>query len=274
MLLQHRSLPLLTMRPPIQYRGQDGITLPAPRQNKLLAALPHEDCQRLLPHLEPVLLPAGSMVFRAGGPERYIYFVTSGVVSRRYVMENGATAEFAVTGNEGAIGIATFLGGEAMPGETLVLSATHAYRMRSDVLQTEFSNFGTLSRVLLRYTMGLIVQIGQTAACNRHHSLEQRLCCLILSCLDRLRANELAMTHELIADVLGVRREGVTEAAGRLQAAGMVHCYRGHLAVLDCRRLEAEACECYRVVKREYDRLPPPENPVGRVARQSLTAAA
>ncbi len=229
----------------------------APRQNHLLAALPTEDYERLLPDLEPVPLPLGWTVHGAGDREKYLYFLTAGIVSRFYVTENGASAEIGVTGSEGVIGVASFLGGESTPSQALVLSGGYACRLRADVVKNEFEHGGALAHLLLRYTQALIAQTGQIAVCNRHHSLEQRLCRWILSSLDRSPSTELTMTQELIADMLGVRREGVTEAAGKLQKTGLIHYSRGHIAVLDRPRLEAQVCECYAVVKREYDRLLP-----------------
>jgi CRP-like cAMP-binding protein len=231
-----------------------------PRENHLLAALPLEDDERLLPDLEPLPLPLGWTVHRAGDRDKYLYFLTAGIVSRFYVMKNGASADFGVTGSEGVIGVASFLGGESTLSQAVVLSAGYAYRLGADLLKTKFKHDGPLPRLLLRYTQALIAQTGQIAACNRHHSLEQQLCRWILSSLDRLPSNELTMTQELIANMLGVRREGVTEAAGKLQKAGLIHYSRGHIAVLDRPRLEAQTCECYVVVKREYDRLLRPEN--------------
>jgi CRP-like cAMP-binding protein len=236
---------------------------PTPRQNHLLAALPLEDYARLLPYLEPVSLPLGWTVHRAGNRERHLYFLTAGIVSRFCVMENGASAHFALTGSEGAIGVASFLGGESMPSHAVVLSAGYAYRLGADLLTSEFEHDGLLSHLLLRYTQALITQMVQTAACNRHHSVEQQLCRWILASLDRVPSNGLAMSQELIANMLGVRRESVTEAAGRLQKTGLIHYSHGHIAVLNRPRLEAQACECYAVVKREYDRLLPPKNTVG-----------
>jgi len=233
-----------------------------PMQNQLLAALPRKDYERLLPDLESVPLPPGWSIHGPGDRENYLYFPTSGIVSRFHVLENGASAEFAVTGSEGVIGVASFLGGESTLGQAVVLSAGYAYRLRADLLKKEFEHGGRLHDVLLRYTLALIVQIGQIAACKRHHSLEQRLCRWILSCLDRLPSNELTMTQELIADMLGVRRESVTGMVGRLQDAGLIECGRRHIAVLDRPRLEARACECHAVVKREYARLLRPENAV------------
>ena len=244
--------------PETQFALKDGRRISAqltPRQNRLLAALPAGDYERLLPHLEPVSLPLGWTVHGAGDREKYLYFLTAGIVSRFCVTESGASKEFSVTGSEGVIGVASFLGGASTPSRAVALSASHAYRLGADLLNSEFEHDGPLPRLLLRYIQALIEQIGQIAACNRHHSLEQRLCRWILSCLDRLPSNELAMTQELLAQVLGVRREGVTEAAGRLQQAGLVQYHRGHIAVLDRPHLEAQACECYAVVKRTYDEL-------------------
>ncbi len=235
----------------------------APTHNHLLAALPLTDYERLIPDLVPVVLPAGWTLHRAGCAEKYLYFVTAGIVSRCYVTQNGASAESALTGSEGVIGIASFLGGGSTPSQAVVLSAGYAYRLRADLLKQEFAHGGPLPHLLLRYTQALITQIAQTAVCNRHHSVEQRLCRWILSSLDRLPSNELAMTQELIANMLGVRRQGVTEAAGRLQQAGLIHYERGQIAVLDRPQLEAQACECYAVVKREYERLLLPENAIG-----------
>jgi CRP-like cAMP-binding protein len=228
-----------------------------PMQNHLLAALPPKDYQRLLPDLEAVPLPLGWTIHGAGGRQKYLYFVTAGIVSKVYVMENGASTEFAITGNEGVIGVASFLGGGSMPSQAMVLSAGHAYRLKADLVNDEIEHDGALPRLLLRYTLALIAQAGQIAVCNRHHSVEQQLCRWILSGLDRLTVNELTITQETIADMLGVRRESVTEAARKLQKAGLIHYRRGHISVLDRPHLEAQACECYGVVKREYARLLP-----------------
>jgi len=228
-----------------------------PWQNYLLAALPLEDYERLLPKLEPVPLPLGWTICGACDQDKYLYFLTTGIVSKLCVMENGASAGFALTGREGVIGIALFLGGESTPGQALVLSAAYAYRLRADLLKNKFEHDCLLPHLLLRYVQALITQTGQIAVCNRHHSLDQQLCRWILSCVDRLPSNELTMTQGLIADMLGVRREGVTEAAGKLQEAGLIHYSRGHITVLDRHQLEAQVCECYAVVKREYDRLLP-----------------
>jgi CRP-like cAMP-binding protein len=227
----------------------------APTQNHLLAALPRRDYERLLPDLEPVSLPLGWTVHEAGDREKYLYFLTAGIVSRFYVTASGASAEFAITGNEGVIGIASFLGGESTPSQAVVLSAGYAYRLGAHALRSEFEHDGALARLLLRYTQALIAQTAQTAACNRRHTVEQQLSRWILSCLDRLPSNDLTITQEVIAAVLGVRRESITEAAGKLQKAGLIHYCRGHIAVLDRSRLEARACECYVAVKHQYERL-------------------
>jgi len=229
----------------------------APGQNQLLAALPAADYERLLPHLEPVPLDLGWAVYEAGGQQGYVYFPTTSIVSLLYVMQDGSSAEIAVVGNEGMVGIALFMGGETTPSRAVVQSAGHGYRLRASVLKSEFAQGGDLQHLLLRYTQALITQMAQTAVCNRHHSVEQQLCRWLLLSIDRLSSNELTMTQELIANMLGVRREGVTEAAGRLQAAGLIHYSRGKISVLDRPKLEARVCECYAVVKREYDRLLP-----------------
>jgi CRP-like cAMP-binding protein len=228
---------------------------PSPRQNHLLAALPASEYERLLPDLEPVPLPQGWVVHGAGARERQLHFITAGLVSRICVMDTGVSTEFAVTGSEGVIGIASFLGGGATTSAAVVLSAGHAFRLEAGVL--EGGRHGFLAQLLLRYTQAMIAQTGQIAACNRHHSVEQQLCRWILSCLDRLPSNRLAMTHDLVARMMGVRRESVSQAAGRLQGQGLIHCRRGRIVVLDRFRLEARACECYAVIKREYDRLLP-----------------
>ena len=245
-----------------------------PRQNQLLAALPLEDYARLLPALQPVPLPVGWTVHNAGDREKYLYFITAGIVSRFYVMEDGASAHFALTGSEGAIGVASFLSGESTPSQAVVLSAGHAYRLGAHLLKNEFEHDGLLPQLLLRYIQALIAQTGQVAVCNRHHSLEQQLCRWILSSLDRLPSNELTMTQDLISDMLGVRRESVTDAAGKLQKAGLIRYSRGHIVVLDRPRLEAQVCECYAVVKREYDRLLRSNTPLAAPARATPVAGA
>jgi len=228
-----------------------------PSQNHLLAALPASDYERLLPELELVPLRLGSAVYESGGHLGYLYFPTDSIVSLLYVMENGASAEIAVTGNDGLVGIALFMGGESTPNRAVVQSAGYAYRLKAAVMKKEFERGGPLQHLLLRYTQALITQMAQTAVCNRHHSVEQQLCRWLLLSLDRLSSNELSMTQELIANMLGVRREGVTEAAGHLQAAGLIHYSRGHITVLDRPKLEKQVCECYAVVKREMERLLP-----------------
>jgi CRP-like cAMP-binding protein len=227
------------------------------KQNRLLAALPEASFQKLLPALEGVRLPLGMVVYESGGTQGYVYFPTNSIVSLLYVLADGASAELAVAGNEGVVGIALFMGGETTPSRAVVQSAGHGYRLRASVLKKEFESGGELQHLLLRYTQALITQMTQTAVCNRHHSVEQQLCRWLLLSLDRLPGNELVMTQELIANMLGVRREGVTEAAGKLQSEGIIHYSRGHITVLDRRQLEARVCECYGVVKKEYDRLLP-----------------
>jgi CRP-like cAMP-binding protein len=229
----------------------------SPQQNDLLAALPAADFERLLPQLELVPLPLGWAVYESGGAQGYVYFPIDSIVSLLYVMEDGSSAEIAVVGKEGVVGIALFMGGESTPSRAVVQSAGYAYRLKASLLKSEFSQGRGLQHLLLRYTQALITQMSQTAVCNRHHSVEKQLCRWLLLSLDRLPSNELTMTQELIANMLGVRREGVTEAAGKLQAAGLIHYSRGKINVLDRPKLEARVCECYAVVKREYDRLLP-----------------
>ena len=228
-----------------------------PKQNRLLAALPAHDYKRLLPHLEVVPLPLGWAVYEAGCRLDYVYFPTTSIVSLLYVMASGASAEIAVTGNDGLVGIAIFMGGETTPSRAVVQSAGYGYRLKADVLKAEFDRGGPLQHLALRYTQALITQMAQTAVCNRHHTVDQQLCRWLLLSLDRLPSNELSMTQELIANMLGVRREGVTEAAGKLQAANVIHYSRGRITVLDRSKLEARVCECYAVVKKEMDRLIP-----------------
>ena len=228
-----------------------------PKENHLLAALPDATLQALQPFLERVALPLGMVVYESGAAQGYVYFPASSIVSLLYVLEDGASAEIAVTGNEGLVGIALFMGGETTPSRAVVQSAGEGYRLRASVLKREFEAGGELQHLLLRYTQALITQMAQTAVCNRHHSVDQQLCRWLLLSLDRLPGNKLVMTQELIANMLGVRREGVTDAAGKLQAEGLIHYSRGRIAVLDRPRLEARVCECYAVVKKEYDRLLP-----------------
>ena len=233
----------------------------SPKQNHLLDALPAADYARLLPHLELIPMPLGWAVYEAGGQMRYLYFPTTSIVSLLYVLENGASAEIAITGNEGLVGISLFMGGETTPSRAVVQSKGNGYRLRASVLKTEFALGGSLQYLSLRYTQALITQMAQTAVCNRHHTLDQQLCRWLLLSLDRLPGNELLMTQELISNMLGVRREGVTAAAGKLQADGLVKYSRGHIVVLDRPKLEKRVCECYAVVKKEFDRLLPYEVP-------------
>jgi CRP-like cAMP-binding protein len=234
-----------------------------PTQNRLLASLPDADYQALAPHLEVMVMPLGLAVYESGGLQGYVYFPTDSIVSLLYVLENGASTEIAVTGNEGVVGISLFMGGETTPSRAVVQSAGQGYRVRAAILKKQFESRGELQQLLLRFTQALITQMTQTAVCNRHHAVDQQLCRWLLLMLDRLPSNQLNMTQELIANMLGVRREGVTEAAGKLQAEGLIEYSRGRIRVLDRRRLESRVCECYAVVKREYDRL------LGRVTGDS-----
>ena len=228
---------------------------PAPQQNHLLAALPAEVQARLLPQLELVPLPLGKVLYESGDAMRHVYFPTDSIVSLLYVMESGASAEISVVGNEGLIGVALFMGGETTPSRAVVQSAGHAYQMLGQRLKDEFNRHGELLLLMLRYTQSLITQMAQTAVCNRHHSIDQQLCRWLLLSLDRLQDNHLVMTQELIANMLGVRREGVTDAAGKLQKLGVIEYSRGKITVLDRPKLEQLSCECYAVVKKETDRL-------------------
>jgi CRP-like cAMP-binding protein len=226
-----------------------------PRDNHILNALPALERAELIPHLKLVPMPLGMVVYESGATMRHIYFPVDSIVSLLYLMEDGATAEIAVVGREGAIGVSLFMGGETTPGRAVVQSAGYAYRLTGKRLKLEFNRHGKMLHVLLRYTQSLITQMAQTAVCNRHHSLDQQLCRWLLLSLDRLSGNELKMTQELIAGMLGVRREGVTEAAGKLQKAGAIRYSRGKITVLDRPQLERLSCECYAVVKKESDRL-------------------
>ena len=228
---------------------------PNPSQNHLLAALPSAEFEPLSTRLELVHLPLGEMLYEPGGQLRHAYFPTTAIVSLHYVMESGASAESTGVGNEGVVGISLFMGGNTTPSAAMVQTAGHAYRLESRWLLQEFNRAGLMQRLLLRYTQALITQMSQTAACNRHHNVEQQLCRWLLLTLDRMPSNELVITQELIANMLGVRREGVTEAAGNLQRAGVISYRRGHIAVLDRAGLEDRVCECYAVVKTELKRL-------------------
>jgi CRP-like cAMP-binding protein len=230
---------------------------PFPRTNQLLAALPDAEWQRWLPELEAVDMPLGKVLYESGTKLSHVYFPTTSIISLLYVMEDGASAEIAVVGHEGIVGISLFMGGESTPSRAVVQSAGEAFRLRANLMMQEFNRAGPVLRLMLRYTQALITQMAQTAVCNRHHSLDQQLCRWLLLSLDRLHTRDLVMTQELIANMLGVRREGVTEAAGNLQTAGLIRYQRGHITVLDRDGLERRTCECYTVVKKEYDRLLP-----------------
>jgi CRP-like cAMP-binding protein len=225
------------------------------RKNHLLADLPSAEWAQWQPLLEPVEMPLGMVLYESGRTMSHVYFPTTAIVSLLYVMESGASAEIAVVGNEGLVGIALFMGGDSTPSRAVVQSAGKGFRLRAQVVKSEFDKAGVVMHLLLRYTQALITQMAQTAVCNRHHSLDQQLCRWLLLSLDRLDGNDLVMTQELIANMLGVRREGVTEAALKLQASGLIRYTRGHITVLDRPGLERRSCECYAVVKKEYDRL-------------------
>lgn len=229
------------------------------KKNHLLAALPESDYLRIAGNLEPAHLTLGDVLYESGSKMRHVYFPTTSIVSLLYMMENGASAEIAVVGNDGIVGISLFMGGETTPSRAVVQSAGEAYVMKAALLKEEFNRFGPSMHLLLRYTMALITQMTQTAVCNRHHSLDQQLCRWLLLSLDRLPSSELTMTQELMANMLGVRREGVTEAAGKLQADGLIQYSRGKITVLDRPGLEARVCECYDVVRQESARLLPQE---------------
>ena len=233
--------------------------IPPPDFNKnyLFAALSGDEWQRVLPQLNAVYMPLGQAIYQPGSTLDHVYFPTTAIVSLTYEMENGASAQIAVVGNEGMVGVSLFMGGQSTPSRAVVTSAGHGFVLSADAIKAEFARSGPVMHLLLRYTQALITQMTQTAACNRHHSLNQQLCRWLLMRLDRLQGDKLVMTHELIANMLGVRREGVTEAAQRLQAAGLIRYARGHISVLNRHGLEQRSCECYAVVKKEYDRLLP-----------------
>lgn len=241
--------------------------LHSPRQNQILAALPDADYARVLPHLELTQLPSGSALHEPGGHLSFAYFLTAGIVSPLCVMENGAAAAVAITGNEGVVGTSLFMGGGTTPNRAVVQSAGHAYRLGANRLREEFERGGDLCQLLLRYTQSLITQMAQTAVCNRYHSIEQQLCRWLLMSLDRVPTNELSLTHELLANILGVRREGITEAAGKLQKAGVIRYGRGHITVINHLELEERVCECYAAVKGESGR------PAVRTRRHSKARA-
>ncbi|HKX52705.1 MAG TPA: Crp/Fnr family transcriptional regulator [Nitrosospira sp.] len=228
---------------------------PQLNQNHLLAALPPAELERLKPHLEQIHMPLGDVLCESGGRLSHVYFPTSAIISLHYILENGSSSEVAGVGNEGMLGISLFMGGENTPTWATVQTAGHGYRLKAPLLLQEFNQSGPLQRVLLRYTQALITQISQTAVCNRHHTIEQQLCRWLLLTLDRLNSQELVMTQELIASMLGVRREGITEAAGKLQQAEIIRYRRGHITVLNRAGLQGHVCECYDVVKKEFERL-------------------
>ena len=257
-----------------------------PNQNHLLAALPADEFERLAPHLEPVGMLLGDVLYESGGLLQHVYFPTTAILSLHYVMENGASSEIAGVGNEGMLGISLLMGGNTTPSRAVVQTGGEGYRLKSQLMVEEFKRAGPMQQLLLRYTQALITQMSQTAACNRHHSLVQQLCRWLLLTLDRMSTNELIMTQELVASMLGVRREGVTEAAGKLQQAGVISYRRGHITVLDRAGLEAQVCECYAVVKKEFARLLPqatrrennlvhtPAAPLGAAPRASSRSGA
>jgi CRP-like cAMP-binding protein len=227
----------------------------SPNQNHLLAALPTAEFERIAPHLEWVAMRLGDVLYESGGRLSHVYFPATAIVSLHYVTESGASAEIAGVGNEGVVGVSLFMGGNTTPSRATVLTAGYGYRLRAGLMMEEFNRAGVMMRLLLRYTQFFIAQVAQTAVCNRHHSVEQQLARWLLSTLDRLPSNELTITQELIAGMLGVRREGITEAAGRLQQGGFIRYRRGHITVLDRRGLDSRVCECYAVVKKERERL-------------------
>jgi CRP-like cAMP-binding protein len=253
-------------------------SLPGPKQNLLLAALSSAELRRLRRNLEQVEMPLGEVVYESGRHLDHVYFPTTSIVSLLYVLENGASAEIAVVGNEGVVGVSLFMGGETTPSRAVVQSAGSAYRLPGQMMKNEFNRGGAMQHLMLRYTQSLITQMAQTAVCNRHHSVDQQLCRWLLLSIDRLPSPEIEMTQELIANMLGVRREGVTEAAGKLQKAGVISYRRGHIKVLDRPSLEGLSCECYEVVRRETERLLPhvpiPGIPAPTRARRTSRALA
>lgn len=232
-------------------------TKPLKDRNYLFHSIPPTEWEKLLPHIEPIDLPLGKVLYEPGSKMSHVYFPSSAIVSLLYALENGSSAEIAVVGNEGVVGIAIFMGGESTSSRAVVQSAGKGYRIKSTIILEEFNRSGPLMHLLLRYTQALITQMSQTAVCNRHHTLDQQFCRWLLLSLDRLTSNELVMTQELIANMLGVRREGVTEAALKVQKAGLIKYTRGHITILDRLGLEKRTCECYNVVRLEYARLLP-----------------
>ena len=243
----------------------------SPRENHLLGAIPETEWARFAPHLTPVDLRLGDVIYESGTDQPHVYFPTDSIVSLLYVMANGASAEIAIVGNEGLVGISLFMGGGTTPSRAVVQSSGHAFRMRAQFIRDEFFLAGPVQQLFLRYTQALLTQMGQTAVCNRHHTVDQQLCRWLLMSLDRLSCDELTMTQELIANMLGVRREGVTAAAGKLQRAGAIQYNRGRIRVLDRPRLEGMACECYDVVRKEFARLLPWDNGTGDSSRDAMT---
>ncbi|MBC7786511.1 MAG: Crp/Fnr family transcriptional regulator [Methylophilaceae bacterium] len=235
-----------------------------PRQNHLLDALLKSEYDRLFSGLELVKMPLGQVLYESGGQLKHVYFPLTSIISLLFVMENGASAEIAVVGNEGILGISLFMGGETTPSRAVVQSAGYGYKLKAQLIKDEFNRAGPVMRLLLRYTQALITQMAQTAVCNRHHTVEQQLCRWLLLSLDRLSSDELVMTQELISNMLGVRREGVTEAAGKLQRAGLINYNRGKINIIDRPGLERRVCECYQVVKNEFDRLLPSFHAIAR----------
>jgi CRP-like cAMP-binding protein len=234
--------------------------IPDPMENRLLASLPCSERERWIPQLEWVPMPLGKVLYESGDKLTHVYFPITSIVSLLYVTKDGASAELAVVGNDGIIGISVFMGGLSTPNRAVVQSAGEGFRLQACPLMADFNRAGPVMHLLLRYTQALITQMAQTAVCNRHHSIDEQLCRWLLLSLDRLPSNELVMTQELISNMLGVRREGVTEAAKHLQHAGLIHYHRGHITILDREQLEKRTCECYAVVKKEYDRLLPSSN--------------
>ena len=230
---------------------------PDPRKNWLLSALADAEWERVAPHLQPLAMPLGKVLYDPGATPSHVYFPTTAIVSLLYVMENGASAEIAVVGNEGLVGVSLFMGGQSTSSQAVVQAAGHGFRLDARVLMQEFGRGGPVLHLLLRYTQALITQMAQTAVCNRHHALDQQMCRWLLLTLDRLHSSELVMTQDLLSSILGVRRASISDVAGQLQKDGLIRYERGHISVLDRPAIERRSCECYSVVKKEYDRLLP-----------------
>ncbi len=244
-----------------------------PKKNHLLGAIPETEWARIEAQLTPVVLQLGDVIYEPDIPQPYLYFPTDSIVSLLYVMEDGASAEIAIVGNEGLVGVSLFMGGGATPSRAVVQSAGHAFRMKAKCIRDEFVLAGPIQQLFLRYTQALLTQMGQTAVCNRHHNVDQQLCRWLLMSIDRLGVDEVTMTQELIANMLGVRREGVTHAAGKLQRTGAIQYHRGRIRVLDRTLLESLSCECYEVVRKEFARLLPWDNTQKSSAKKSVTAS-